>query len=62
MKIYMRVTGDKYELPVLLAANVQELADKCGVKRSTVESAISKFYHGRLKTCPYRVVEIEEEE
>ena len=32
------------------------------VKRSTVESAISKFYHGRLKTCPYRVVEIEEEE
>ena len=41
MKVYMEVTRDKYELPVAVANNVEELARIVGVKKSTIKSDIS---------------------
>jgi ribosomal protein L7Ae-like RNA K-turn-binding protein len=39
--IYMLVTNDKYELPLVVADSVAELAKLTGQKRSSVASAIT---------------------
>lgn len=39
--IYMKVTQDKYELPLVVADTVAELARLTGQKRSSVASALS---------------------
>jgi hypothetical protein len=38
--VYMVVTNDKYELPVLVADSIAELARMAGVKPSLISSAI----------------------
>lgn len=40
MTIYMRVTRDKYRLPLALAETVDELARMCGVTRNAVSCSI----------------------
>ena len=34
--IYMAVTADKYELPIIVAGNAQELADRLHISINTV--------------------------
>lgn len=41
MTVYIRVTRDKFELPVAIANSVDELARICGTTRGTVLSSIS---------------------
>lgn len=42
MKLYMKVTKDKYQLPLAVAASPQELADLTGYKsKDTILTAIS---------------------
>jgi hypothetical protein len=62
MKIYMYVTNDKYELPIVMADSVKALAKMVGVKASSINSVISRHCSGDLKTCRYRSVEIEDGE
>jgi len=38
--IWMKVTDDKYELPVLIADSAEELASSVGVSPNTIYSAI----------------------
>lgn len=52
MKLYMKVTRDKYELPLAVADSKRELAEMLGTSINCVYSAYS---HGH-KT--YKVVEI----
>lgn len=60
-KIYMRVTDDKYELPVAIADTETELARMLGVRRNAVASALSNHKAGRHKKTVYRCVEIDDE-
>ena len=46
--VWMKVTRDKYELPVALAETAGELAKLTG---STVVSICSGIYHERTKRC-----------
>lgn len=62
MRLFMKITEDKYELPLIVTPNISELADKCGVTRNSIESEISRYYHGRIKSCKYRRVDVEEDE
>lgn len=55
MTLYMRVTSDKYELPIAVADSKKELAEMQGLTPSTVRSAYS------LKTKTYIEVEVEDE-
>lgn len=55
MTLYMRVTSDKYELPIAVADSKRELAEMQGLTPSTVRSAYS------LKTKTYIEVEVEDE-
>lgn len=53
--VYMLVTQDKYELPLVVADTVAELAKLTGQKRSSVASAIS---HAKKKGFSSRYVEV----
>ncbi len=46
MKLYMAVTADKYELPLIVSSKRQELADYAGVTVRTVDSSISRHEKG----------------
>lgn len=57
----MKVTRDKYELPLIVTEGAKELAEKEGVNVNTIYSSISHYEKGDTKTAPYRRVRIEEE-
>lgn len=41
MTLYMLVTKDKYELPLVIADSLGELADKLSIPKNRITSAIS---------------------
>lgn len=60
MTVYMKVSRDKYELPIAVGDTWQELADILGVKYSTIQKAFQRKRSG--KKTQYITVEIGEEE
>lgn len=60
MTVWMLVTSDKYELPIMWEESARKLADRIGIPRNYIHSAISnaKKKHQR---CKYVKVEVEEE-
>ena len=62
MIVYMKVTDDKYELPVVLADTVKELATKCDVSINSIYSNIWRFAHGEFLHSQYVKVDIGEDE
>ena len=61
MKLYLRVTKDKYELPVAVADSPRELAKMTGVSRDGILSALSHVRAGQVKSSVYKVVEVEDD-
>ena len=57
MVIWMKVTQDIYELPLMIADSAQELADMCGVGVNAIYSGVSKNKTGKMKHGSYRKVE-----
>lgn len=55
IKLYMKCTTDKYELPIAVEENPAVLAEKLGVKKHTVVSNCCKQQYG------YHRIEIEPE-
>lgn len=58
--LYMMVTDDELELPLVVADSAQELADIIGRSVNTIYSGISHEQHGRIKRSIYKKVEIKE--
>ena len=58
MTLYMKVTKDKYELPVAVADSKAELADMLGVGRTSVYRALKR----REGKSVYIAVEVEDVE
>jgi hypothetical protein len=55
MKLYMKVTTDKYELPLIVEDSPTRLAERRGLKVHSVTSMVSKNRSGFVK------VEVEDE-
>lgn len=51
--VWMKVTHDKYELPVAVADTAEELAKICGTTANSIRSSISHVKNGRKKWTPY---------
>ena len=45
--LYVYCTGDKYQLPLYVAASVREMAEYLGVKPKTVIWYLTPTYHKR---------------
>lgn len=61
-KLYMKVTQDKFELPICVCSSVPELAARCGVQPNSIWQAIARAKRRPSRKSIYRVVEIEEDE
>ena len=61
MNIWLKVTNDKYELPVAVADSASELAQLLGIKKNNIFSAISHAQKQGYK-CQYRKVVIKDGE
>lgn len=61
MTLYIKVTNDKYELPVAVADSPSELAIMLGLKRQTLWSIFSRIRKGEYRYKIYQIVEIDEE-
>lgn len=57
--IWLKVTHDKYELPIAVADSAKELAELTGCSENNIHSSRS---HSKMdgRWTPYRRVEIEE--
>ena len=61
MTVWLYVTKDKYELPLVVADSISLLARKLGVTTNTIHSAISRSRKCGYK-CRYIKVVIDETE
>lgn len=59
--VWLKVTADRYELPVAVAETGAELARMCGKSENNVYNAINKAKQLGHR-CQYIRVEIEEDE
>lgn len=60
MTLYMKVTSDKYELPVAVADTVIELSNMIGLNKRSLESIFSKISRGKYGNSIYKIVEVDE--
>ena len=58
--LYMVVTSDEYELPLMVCDSARELAEKTGTTKNNVISCIYKQEHGKIKNSRYRRVRNED--
>lgn len=56
--VWMVVTEDEYELPLVIAESPTELAKIIGTKPDTIRSCYSHYKNGRVKHCKFRKVEV----
>ena len=57
--LYLQVTCDKYELPLIVEDSQEELALICGVSRSTIASSLRRQRSGECRRSQFRAVEID---
>ena len=60
-RLYMFVTADEYELPLIVTTSAQDLADAVGCKKRTVISELSRYRKGERHT-QFRTVDVPIEE
>ena len=51
--IWMKVSNDKYELPVAVADTAEELALACGVSANSIYADIWRFEKGHFSSSVY---------
>ena len=61
-QLYLKVTNDKYELPLAVGDSVIDLARLLNMKRSSLESVFSKVRHGDNGYRMYKIVEVIDDE
>lgn len=61
MVLWIAITADKYELPLIVADTPEELAQLAGVAVGSVRSCYSRYKNGRRKKSRYICVEIPDE-
>lgn len=60
MDVWIKVSADKYELPVAIADTPLELARLCGTTANTISSTWSHYKKGKIKKSSYVKVRLEE--
>lgn len=59
MKLYLRVTKDKYRLPVAVADSVTELSRMTHVSCDTIYQSLSRSKRGIIKDSQWVSVEVD---
>jgi len=61
MFLWLKVTNDEYELPLVVADSAAELARRCNTTKNNIYSCYSKYMKGKRKHPKYIKVKIEKE-
>lgn len=56
--LWLKISKDKYELPLAVADTADQLAEMCGVTVGTIRSNVKHFEDGDLVFSRYRKVKI----
>lgn len=62
MTLFMAVTADEYELPLIVSDSRKGIADYAGITTDGISSSISKNRTGKTRGFKFVKVEIEEDE
>ena len=62
MKLYLEVTPDEYELPLVVTDSPSKFAKICGVCPNTVSSSCSLHQKGIYKRTRFVSVEVDDED
>lgn len=62
LAVWMLLSDPVLQLPVIIADSSKELAEKCGVKKSTIDSSYSRYKHGEKVYSRYIKVLIDEKD
>ena len=57
MLVWMEVTRDEYELPLVVAKSCRELAEKIGTTENAIR-VLMRYYRRTGGKCPYIKVEV----
>ena len=60
MKLYMAVTADKYELPLIVSENRKDVAEYAKITVQTLDTALSKCYSGKNGGIKFIILNIKE--
>ena len=60
MTLYMAVTPDKYELPIAVEVNLEDIAELFGMSVNSVASSIAKNRSGKRKGVKFLRIEVYE--
>ena len=60
--VYMKVTKDKFEFPIVVADSAYELARLCGVNVSTILHSVSAQSKGIIKNSQYKRVWVNDQD
>ena len=60
--VYMKVTKDKFELPIVVADSAYELARLCGVNVSTIMHSVSTQSKRIIKNSQYKRVWVNDQD
>ncbi len=62
MTLWIKVSRDEYELPLVVADSLDELAEICGVNKYSIIQMMSRAKHQKyLKWTCYRKAEVDDE-
>lgn len=61
-KLYLYVTNDKYEFPIIVTDSVAKLARMVGRSRCVVYRSLENVRSGRTKRSRYVEVEVDDEQ
>lgn len=62
MTVWVKLSDPVYQFPEIICGSAQELADKCGVSRSTIFSSYCRYVKGEAAYSRYMKVVIDEED
>ena len=60
--LWIKVSHDKYELPLAVGETLEELAEMCNTTKNAITTSRYHYHIGRIGFTPYRKVEIDDDE
>lgn len=61
MRLYMMVTGDEYELPLIVCDTIKELSMRTNTNANTISTLIHYQCNGRYSDRKFVKVEVDDE-
>lgn len=59
-ELWLLVTADEYELPLIIADTIRELSRKSGISVNAIRSGANRYRNGKIHHSQYHRISLEE--